>query len=548
METTCARLTKSRISIQETGLTGDSSGNMKKKGLFTWLKDGSKMVFMIAAGIFMLALPVCLRGEDAPIPLKLPSLFGNNMVLQQQQAVPVWGWAAPGQAVTVTFGTQRKTTIAGQDGRWEIRLDSMKAGGPFEMTIAAGKTIILKNVMVGEVWLCSGQSNMEMSVKISADAEREMVAAKYPDIRLFVVPRTPQTQPQSDCKAAWAECSPATVGSFSAVGYYFGRKLNPSLNVPIGLIQSAFGNTGAEMWICHAALKENPNLKYYAKRFDMMALSAQTRYDQAIQEWRRNGGKGAQPPLPPELNNLYKQPTTLYNGMIAPLIPYAIRGVIWYQGESNDWRAYQYRKLFTLLIQDWRRKWNQGDFPFLFVQIANNGAPPVQPESSTRAELREAQTMALSLPNTGMAVAIDVGDRAEHPKNKQDVGLRLALWALATTYGQKDLVYSGPLYEANIIEGNQVRLKFKNLGGGLVAKGGPLKQFSIAGDDRKFVWADTRIDGETIIVSSPNVAKPTAVRYAWANNPEGCNLYNAAGLPASPFRTDEWPGITVNNK
>jgi sialate O-acetylesterase len=498
----------------------DVENNMKRKYLGARLKDALKITFTVTAGIFMLMLP-SLHGADS---LKLSALFGNNMVLQQQQTVPVWGWAKPGQSVTVKFGKQKKMATADQDGRWEVRLTPLKAGGPFNMTISAKKIIKLKNILVGEVWVCSGQSNMERSVKSSADANKEIAAAKYPRIRLFRIPRTPEKKPQLDCKATWVECSPATVGSFSAIGYYFGRKLHKEVKVPVGLIQSAYGNTTAEAWTSRAGLKQEPDLKYLAKRFDYMA------------------------PYKPQAE-LFKLATTLYNGMIAPLIPYGIRGVIWNQGSSNDYRAYQYRKLFQVLIKDWRNRWKQGDFPFLFLQLANYGKVISQPGSSTWAELREAQTMALGLPNTGMAVSIDIGDPQDiHPTNKQDFGLRLALLALATTYGQKKLIYSGPLYDSCVVKGNKIQLNFKHVGKGLEAKGGGLKQFSIASSDKKFVWADAHIKGNTVLVSSPKVTKPVAVRYAWANNPEGCNLYNSAGLPASPFRTDDWPCTTIKNK
>jgi sialate O-acetylesterase len=500
----------------------ESSGNMnmKRRGICVRLRNCRKIAFNIAFGTLLLMLS-SLHGADS---LKLPALFSDNMVLQQKQEIPVWGWAKPGQSVTVKLEGQSKTATTGKDGCWKVQLKPLKAGGPLKMTIVADKTIKLKNILVGEVWICSGQSNMERSVQSSANSAKEIAAAKYPRIRLFRIPRSPSKTSGTDCKATWVECSPSTVGSFSAVGYYFGRTLNKKLKVPVGLIQSAYGNTTAEAWTSNSALKNDSDLKHFAKIFRFMA------------------------PVKPQAQ-LFKLPTALYKGMIAPLIPYAIRGVIWYQGESNDYRAYQYRKLFSVLIKDWRNRWKQGDFPFLFVQLANFGKPPSQPGPSTWAELREAQDMALALPKTGMAVTVDIGDAKNiHPKNKQDVGLRLALWALATTYGKKNMVYSGPLYDSCVVKGNKIQLNFKHFGKGLEAKGGALKQFSIAGADKKFVWADAHIKGNTVVVSSPKVVKPVAVRYAWANNPEGCNLYNSAGLPASPFRTDDWPCTTLNNK
>lgn len=353
-------------------------------------------------------------------------------------------------------------------------------------------------------------------------------------------------------------CSPETVPGFSAVGYFFGRELHKELNVPIGLIHTSWGGTPAESWTRRGALESVPDCMPILERFDEAMAKypeAKKKYDESMIAWKEDVKKakaeGKNPPRRPGApfgpGNPHS-PAGLYNAMIAPLIPYSIGGAIWYQGESNAGRAYQYRKLFPAMITNWRKDWGQGDFPFLFVQLANFMAVDPEPVDSAWAELREAQLMTLALPNAGMAVIIDIGEARDiHPKNKQDVGKRLALWALGKSYGKKQ-VYSGPIYKSKRTEGNKITLEFEHVGGGLAAGGGePLKGFAVAGADRKFVWADAKIDGNTVIISSDEVSEPAAVRYGWANNPV-CNLYNKEGLPASPFRTDDWPGVTVNNK
>ena len=359
--------------------------------------------------------------------------------------------------------------------------------------------------------------------------------------------------PTYNCSGKWQVCSAQTAGSFTAVGYFFGRELNKQLNVPVGLIHTSWGGTPAESWMSKEYLENDPNFQPILKRFEEASANypelkkkyqeKRQQYDSIAPKLRAEGK-----PLPPRPEepigpgHAYS-PTGLYNGMIVPIIPYGIRGVIWYQGESNAWRAYQYRTLFPTMIKNWRDKWGQGDFPFLFVQLANFEATSPQPQENDWAELREAQLMTLSAPNTGMAVTIDIGEANDiHPKNKQDVGRRLALWALAKTYG-KTVVYSGPIYTLMEVQGNKAILHFENIGGGLVAKGDSLKGFAIAGADKKFAWADAKIEGNTVVVSSDKVSVPVAVRYAWAINPV-CNLYNKEGLPATPFRTDIWPGIT----
>ena len=517
-----------------------------------------------------------LAASFALADVKLPALFTDNMVLQRDIKAGVWGTAEPGEEVTVSIDGQKATAKADAAGHWAVKLEPMKAGGPFELTIAGKNTLTLKNVLIGEVWICSGQSNMQMSVQGSNHAKEEIAAADFPNIRLFTVPNTVAEKPQADTQGAWSVCSPKTVGGFSAVAYFFGRDLNKKLNVPIGLIHTSWGGTPCQAWTSREAMDAVPELKHYVDQLDKTvagAPAAQKQYEEAVAKWKEAVEKAKAenkkaPGMPGRPGIGAHTPSALYNAMIAPLLPFAIRGGIWYQGESNAGRALEYRALFAAMINDWRRAWGQGDFPFYFVQLASFMGVPAQPSDTDWAHLRDAQTFTLRLPATGQAVIIDIGESRDiHPKNKQDVGRRLALLALALTYGQQDLVYSGPLYDSMAVEGNKVRIKFKHVGGGLAAKeftdpvtpdGPSLEQrfgkgvevpklaegrvagFAIAGEDKKFVWADAQIDGETVVVSSAQVDKPVAVRYAWADTPI-CNLYNKAGLPACPFRTDDWP-------
>jgi len=492
--------------------------------------------------------------------VKLPAVISDNMVLQRGKKIPIWGWAEPGEKVSVKGSWQwfKTSTKTKDNGKWMVKIQPPKAGGPYEIEIKGNNTITLKNILVGEVWVCSGQSNMQWSVRQAANPEQEIAAAGYPKIRLFTVKRKVADKPQPDCEGRWIMCSPETVPDFSAVGYFFGRELHQHLNVPIGLIHTSWGGTPAEAWTRRGVLESEPDCIPILQRFnEAMAKypEAKKKYDESVIEWKEDVKKakaeGKNPPRrprPPFGPGNPHSPAGLYNAMIAPLIPYGIRGAIWYQGESNASRAYQYRKLFPAMITNWRQDWGQGKFPFLFVQLANFMAVDSEPVDSAWAELREAQLMTLALPKTGMAVIIDIGEAKDiHPKNKQDVGKRLALWALAKTY-RKKMVYSGPIYKSMKTEGNQITLDFEHVGGGLVAGGGePLKGFAVAGADRKFVWADAKVEGDTVVVSNDGISEPIAVRYGWANNPV-CNLCNKEGLPASPFRTDDWPGITADKK
>ncbi len=491
--------------------------------------------------------------------MRLPNVLSDGMVLQQGMSVPVWGWAPPGQEVVVRFAGQTQRTTAGPDGRWMLRLTPLTPGGPYEMVVTGDHTLTLRNLLVGEVWICTGQSNMEWGICSSANAEIEIREADYPDIRLYVTGDQVLAEPADDGPGRWVPCRKDKVAhtsmcDFSAVGYFFGRKLHKELGVPVGLIMAAAGGVPAESFISMRGLRAEPELAYVVEHYDQ-AMAAYPRekerharelaaYEQALAVNPADAGKLARPEMPLGPGNIYL-PTGYYNGNIAPLVPLAIRGVTFYQGESNASRAEASRAFFGAMIRDWRTTWGQGDFPFLTVQLASHGLPPDSPQENDWAELREAQWMTLALPNTGLAVTIDIGDVTDfHPRNKQDVGLRLALWALAKTYG-RDVVCSGPIYKSMTVEGSRIRVSFDYTDGCLLAKGGPLRHFAIAGADRKFIWAQAEIDGDTVVAANPLVPEPKALRYAWAENPDGCNLCNASGLPASPFRTDDWPALTA---
>lgn len=512
-----------------------------------------KLLFRWVAG---LVVPV-LWTSVAWCDVRLPGVFSDHMVLQSEAPLPVWGWAEPGEKVTVRLGEQIETATADAAGRWSLKLRPMNAGGPRELKVEAHNTVRVADVLLGEVWLCSGQSNMAMSVAASAHFDEERQAADYPPIRMFTVNRVAAQAPEENCDGDWKVCSPETVGGFSATAYFFGRRLHRQLGVPVGLINSSWGGTPVQAWTRledqQAVAKLEPMLANWQEQiaaFD--AEAAKQAHEQQMAAWEKKVAEakaaGRQPPRKPRppVNPRFSphRPANLYNGMIAPLVPYALRGAIWYQGESNAGRynASLYGLQLITMINNWRRVWNQGDFPFLWVQLPNYRSPQQQPvETSGWVIVQEQMLRTLAVPNTGMAVTIDVGEADDiHPKNKQDVGKRLALWALGTTYG-KDLVYSGPLYRSASKHDGKTVVRFDHADGGLVAKGGgPLRGFAIAGPDREFVWAEARIDGHTVVVSSPQVQEPAAVRYAWASNPQG-NLCNQAGLPASPFRTDDWP-------
>lgn len=624
--------------------------------------------------------------------VKLPSLFSDNMVLQRDQPIPVWGWASPGEKITVQLNEKIKKITAGKDGKWTLKLPATKAGGPFQLVIKGKNTITIKNVLIGEVWLCSGQSNMEMPIegwgKIN-NYEQEIKDAKYPLIRQFNVSKSVNPDPQDEVKGDWMTCEPANAGNFIATGYFFARELTKKLNVPVGIINCSWGGSMIETWISRDAFEqseefkgmingipadeigkrdkqlieaistavkqiqtdipeknqtgtwsatefddskwpaiklpgfwenENPKLSelngvvWFRKSFEVPAKiendvtlsigqpddvvdvfingiklnstthlegqvhtfsfagsSLQVGKNELVMRMRDYGGQGGvsgedkdmfiklgDSTLP--LNGEWKYqvesigfganpnsyPTLLYNSMVYPLIPFAIKGALWYQGETNAGRAYQYRKAFPLLINNWREKWGQGEFPFYFVQLSSFNADGGNSEKGSGwAELREAQSMTLSVPNTGMAVTTDIGDSTDiHPKNKQDVGKRLAFVALANTY-KVTIPSTGPVYSEMKTEGDKIVVSFANQGA-LVAKDkyGYLKGFEVAGDDRKFHWAMASIEGDKVIVYSKDVSKPVAVRYAWSDVTDDANLFNNAGLPAPPFRSDKWTGVT----
>ena len=435
-------------------------------------------------------------------------------------------------------------------------LDAMEAGGPHQLTVRAANTLKIEDVLVGEVWLCSGQSNMAMNVSSTLNAEEEIAAADFLQLRMLSVERNAAEDPQDDCRGEWVVSSPATAGRFSATAFYFGRRLHKELGVPVGLINSSWGGTAVEAWTsleAQLAVDElQPIWKPWEEKIaEYDPAAAQRRYEKAAASWQARAAKAKAAgkntprrpakPLHPRLDQ--NRPANLFNGMISPLVPYGVRGAIWYQGErnSNGPTAVLYGLQLQTLIADWRSRFDQGEFPFLFVQLPNYTAPQKEPsETGGWVIVREGMLNTLKTPNTGMAVTVDIGDEKNiHPKNKQDVGKRLAAWALATTYGMGG-VAGGPIYSSFQKRDAGIVVSFDNLGDGLAITGdGPLEGFAVAGDDRKFVWADARIEGDKVIVSSSQVGRPVAVRYAWAANP-ACNLANSAGLPASPFRTDDW--------
>ncbi|MEM1157166.1 MAG: sialate O-acetylesterase [Verrucomicrobiota bacterium] len=483
----------------------------------------------------------------------MASPFSSHMVLQREREIPVWGSSLPNSLVTVVLAGQETATTADSEGQWSVSLPAQSAGGSYTLFVGSGgKNIALQNVTMGDVWVCSGQSNMQWSVSRSAQARSEVAAADFPDIRLLSIPRKASAKPVDSFHASWAVCSPETIPDFSAVAYFFGRKIFQTTGIPIGLISSNWGGTPAEAWTPLTALMDQPEFTpLLQKRENFLSAPVKPLNEMTPAEKKRH--------RPQRISAM------LFHGMIQPLVHIPIRGVIWYQGEANASRAHQYRTLFPAMIRSWRQAWGQGDFPFYFVQLANYRQRQDQPGDDTWAELRNAQFETLQVPNSGMAVSIDIGDANDiHPQNKQEVGKRLALWALAKDYGitqpkpplgsvpfigtwfQQPLTHSGPLFQAYQVVGDQIRIQFEHTVTGLhTSDGKPLRGFSIAGPDRQFIWADAVIEGREVVVSHPDISAPASVRYGWASNP-AVNLINSSGLPASPFRTDDWPGITVN--
>lgn len=491
----------------------------------------------------------------ADADLKMPSVYGSHMVLQRGAPIRFLGKTAPGHEVRVSLkgeGVAAESVGAADDtGHFDVSLPEMQAGGPYTVTVTADETKTFEDVLIGEVWVCSGQSNMQWPVSNSNDADLEIMTARYPQIRLISVPQVGVQEPQDDFNGEWKACSPETVKDFSAVGYYFGRRLHQALDVPIGLIDNAWGGSACEAWIRRDLLEEDDRFtalmdqwKKTEATYDHEAAVA--KYREALARWKETG-RGRQPRAPRNPLAGQHRPGNLYCGVLHPIIGYTIRGTIWYQGESNAGRAYQYRDLFPMMISLWRDEWKQGDFPFYWVQLADYRAEADAPGESDWAELREAQTMTLSrLPNTGEAVILNLGEASDiHPRNKQDVADRLARLALANDYGI-EIAAGSPRYESADFSDGKAVLTFTNVGGGLDTFDVTTPVgFTIASADGPFVTATARItSSNTIEVSSPEIEQPAAVRYAWADNPV-CNVQSREGLPLTPFRTDDRPGITA---
>jgi len=481
--------------------------------------------------------------------IKLPALISNNMVLQQKSSVALWGWADVGEKVFITTSWNNKTidVTANAEGKWITYVKTTSAGGPYSILFKASNEIKVENILLGEVWLASGQSNMEFFVAKPKSSSytgvinypEEIKAANYPLIRQIDVANKNAAEPLQDFKGDWKICSQQTVDTFSAVAYYFALQIHKATGFPVGIINSTWGGTAAESWTKKEVLEADNDLAVTVKRYDSLVQNypaVLAAYNNSIANWKLDSL--AKPkPVAPVKPNPDKAPFRLYNAMIAPLIPYTLKGVIWYQGESNADRAYQYRKLFPAMIANWRSAFKNKNLPFYFVQIS--------PHRSQNAEIRDAQLYTYrTVVNTGMAVTTDNGDSMDiHPRNKKLVGDRLSLWALHNEYGKKDIVYSGPLYKSMKMDGNKIRIRFDFVDGGLISKNGDLKEFTIAGDDENFVPAKAVIEGNEIVVWSEGINKPKAVRFAWKSVPHP-NLYNNAGLPASPFRTDNWQLLT----
>jgi sialate O-acetylesterase len=478
--------------------------------------------------------------------LRLPAIISDNMVLQQNSNIALWGWANPGEAVTIKAGWPANAgaaVTAGADGKWMAWIKTGKAGGPYTISFIASDTITVKNVLLGEVWLASGQSNMEFFMAKTRNAsytgvidyQSEIAAADFPSIRMIDVPNKIADAPQDNFTGKWKVCSPQTADTFSAVAYYFAREVHQATGYPIGIINATWGGTPAESWTKKQVLQDDPGFNKILERYQHNLDSfpaLQQEYKTALQQWTADSVGKTKPKAPGNPTN-NKSPYVLYNGMIAPIIPYTLKGVIWYQGENNAGYAWQYRRLFPAMIASWRSDWSNKDLPFYFVQIS--------PHRSQNPEIRDAQLYTYRhVPHTGMAVTTDNGDSMDiHPRNKKLVGDRLARWALYYDYGRKNIVYSGPLYKSYQVKGNKIIISFDYTGGGLMAKDGPLTEFTIAGSDSSFVPAQATIQGNTVVVWSDAVKKPQAVRFAWKNVPHP-NLYNKEGLPASPFRTDSF--------
>ncbi len=518
---------------------------------------------IVQRGTLFLYLGWLLTGVTSWAHVRLPSLISDGMVLQSGKQVNIWGTADPGESVTVSFQGKSGGAVARSDGRWKVTLGPFDRGGPYTLTVTGTNVLKVRDVLVGEVWICAGQSNMEIAVKSDSDSAQEIAQADYPNIRLFTPEKAVAGKPQHETRGQWAAVRPQTVADFSALGYFFGRSLQKALNVPIGLINIAWGGTPAESWTSRETLEPDPAFQSILEREKAWLATTPkvlADYQEQLDEWKRAAAlannEGRPLPKPPGFpreprGDAWRRASGLFNGMVTPLTTYSIAGVIWYQGEANVYwptgegdvgRPMQYRKLFPALIRDWRRAWGQGEFPFLFAQLSYyiTGVPQHDFNWSL---LQEAQLKTLSVPKTAVAVTFDLSDVPEmHPSNRREIAYRLALAAQAIAY-DRDIPYSGPIYQSMSIEGDRIRVRFQHAEGGLKTKGSgdnvPL-WFEVAGADHKFEFAEAKIEGETVVVSSRKVPSPVAVRYgfSWLAR---CNLYNRSGLPASPFRTDEWP-------
>jgi sialate O-acetylesterase len=500
--------------------------------------------------ILIFLVLIAALSSPAQAKVKVASIFQSHMVLQREMKIPIWGKATAGEKITVTLDGKSAETVAKENGTWRVNLPEMKAGGPFTVEVKGTNTITFEDVLIGEVWLCSGQSNMAMQVRGMKRPQDELKET-LPQVRLFRVGNAPKEEPVTSLKGKWVVATPANARGFSAVAFFFGQNIHESLKVPVGLINSSVGGTPVEAWTSMEVVKSVPKTEWIWAKWDRLLKAypekkkkydaAMPAYQEAYKAWKETDRKEKRPRRPrrPAGRNSTRYPANLYNGMIHPLMPYGIRGAIWYQGEGNAGQGKSYRAQLTAMIKDWRTRWGQGDFPFGIVQLPGYRTPqkkPVEDNGWTRVQEAELLT-ALTVPNCGVAVTLGLGEAKNiHPQNKKPVGERLAYWARAKVYGEK-LVYSGPIYKSMKVEGKAIRLTFDHVGGGLVAKDGELKGFAIAGKDKQFKWASAKIDGDTIVVWNDEIPAPTTIRYAWAKNPIW-SLMNKEGLPASQFRTD----------
>jgi sialate O-acetylesterase len=508
---------------------------------------------------FQLITFSCALAAAAQAELKLPAIIGDHMVLQQKQANPIWGWDTPGTTITVTFAGQTYPATAAADGKWSVKLAAMPANAsPQTLTVAGSSKREISDVLVGEVWMCSGQSNMGFTLAGDWNGDIEAAASKLPNLRLIRVPQVGTQELQNDFKGAWTASTPESARSFSAVGFYFGRYLHEILNIPVGLIDNAWGGSAAEAWVRRESLERDPRFKplmdsTVKREAALMADKAKEEHEKAMAAWKvaseKAKAEGKTPPRPPVSPQQWlagnARPGNIFAGVVHPTLGYGMKGVIWYQGESNASRAHEYATLFPFMIEQWRKEWGQGDFPFYWAQLADYQQERAAPGDSAWAELRESQTKTMKLPNTGQAVIIDIGEgRDIHPKNKRDVAARLVRWALTKDYGM-DFKYRSPEFKSLKIQGNKAIVTLDCFGSALrpfdvqEARG-----FAICGEDKVWHWANGKIVGkDTVELTSDAVASPVAVRYAWADNPV-CNLFSNEGLPVTPFRTDDFEMIT----